>query len=252
MSIASLEDWEEALGGDPLLDLLADKDAPASFDAAYADEEWRRVFHRFAMSERCEENLDFMADVEDFDLHPTGGEAIQIYANWIQTDRVNIDSSTKADIEKVMSGEVEKPLNDYFKAAYSECWQLMKHGTYRSFVTAAATARIDIGKVDHDGAQAANQKALKSLEENATTSFWQEGDIVLIDGASHPRINRMAIERARGLRASARGDQPNGVVKMVSKGGLTSSGKILVTGCTNREAFREQVADFSKKEVVFA
>jgi hypothetical protein len=112
--------------------------------------------------------------------------------------------------------------------------------------------RIDISTIDRDLAQTANQKALKSLEEDATTSFWQEGDIVLIDRDSHPRKNRMAIERARGLRASARGDQPNGIIKMVSKGGLTSSGKILVTGCTNREAFRAQVAGFSKKEVVFA
>jgi hypothetical protein len=138
MSIAKLEDWERELAGDPLLDLLADNDPPGLFDDAYADEDWRSVFRRFATAEFCVENLDFMGDVEDFDRHLDATHAVQIYTTWITSGQLNLDSSTKADIDDAMSGAVDKQLNDYFKAAYDHCFQLMKHDTYPRFKLAAA------------------------------------------------------------------------------------------------------------------
>ncbi|MGH9247555.1 MAG: putative adhesin [Acidimicrobiales bacterium] len=104
--------------------------------------------------------------------------------------------------------------------------------------------------IDWNWVQGANEQILKGTDPGGTLSYWQASGGLLI-GNEQPESYRMAFEAQRGEQG-ATGNKPNGEIEVVSRGSLTSRGKIRVTGSYDENSFETELRKFSKKEIHFS
>lgn len=100
----------------------------------------------------------------------------------------------------------------------------------------------DDGLLEYDvaAADARNQAVLKALDDGEETYFLQGGPVVLIgDGHDNAAIRALYVQ-----------DYEQGSIR-ITKGGMLSSGKLIVTGCPDEAAFEEAIGRISDKSVEF-
>ena len=114
-------------------------------------------------------------------------------------------------------------------------------GSYLSSMTVDRVKRAVVDKW--------NEVALKALPEKEETSFYEFGDLVIIDAkqAGQPylewavseqlKMNEMLVGRTK--------------IIMTKKGGVFDVGEIKATGVSNRSSFEEAIKRVSKKKVVY-
>jgi hypothetical protein len=107
---------------------------------------------------------------------------------------------------------------------------------------------VDLADIDAATVKSMNDAVLKDLRAGQSVPFWQAGGQLILGGMQSAAW-RMAIERANGL--DPNGEQGNGLVTMVSRGGALSSGKISVSGKYDRDAFKSAIREFSNKDIDF-
>jgi hypothetical protein len=107
---------------------------------------------------------------------------------------------------------------------------------------------VKLADIDAATVKSINEAVLKDLPADQSLPYWQNGPYLILGGMQSAAW-RMAIERANGLNPD--GDQGNGLVTMVSRGGALSSGKISVNGKYERDAFKSAIREFSNKDIDF-
>lgn len=107
---------------------------------------------------------------------------------------------------------------------------------------------VDLADIDAVTVKSINEAVLKDLRAGQSAPYWQTGAWLIL-GGTQSAAWRMAIERANGLDPD--GDQGNGLVTMVSRGGALSSGKISVSGKYDKDAFKSAIRQFSNKDIDF-
>ena len=103
-----------------------------------------------------------------------------------------------------------------------------------------AYSRENLLEYDVAAADARNQAVLKALDDGEETYFLQGGSIVLIgDGHDNAAIRALYVQNY--VQGSLR----------IKKGGMLSSGKLIVSGCPDEATFEEAIGRISDKTVEF-
>jgi hypothetical protein len=111
---------------------------------------------------------------------------------------------------------------------------------------------ITVDEIDWSMVQGVSEKAIKDAPDGGQVPFWQlPTGQVLIGGPLQPETYRKLIELVRDGEPNPTGNAPNGTIK-VTKGGLTSKGKLEVAGATDEDTMTSWIGSFSDKKIVFA
>ena len=136
--------------------------------------------------------------------------------------------------------------------AYPDLASMMS-GTGDATSAEAQTARfgMTVDEIDWTMVQGISEKAIKDTPDDGDVEFWQlPTGQVLIGKNQQPETYRKLIELVRDGEANPTGNVPNGTIT-VTKGGITSSGKLDVTGATDEATMAAWIGEFSDKKVRF-
>jgi hypothetical protein len=186
-------------------------------------------------------------------------------------------SGTKADDLRAAyeQGKFVRQAREYLEKAGSENFVLYVNrldSTYRTMLeaypdlaealkveadplsAASQSARfgITVDEIDWSMVQAVNEKAIKDAPDGGDVAFWQlPSGQVLIGKDEQPETYRKLIELVRDGEANPSGNQPNGTIT-VTKGGITSRGRLRIRGATDEQTMRSWISAFSDKSMTFA
>ncbi|MGH9117727.1 MAG: hypothetical protein ACRD0A_07560 [Acidimicrobiales bacterium] len=107
-----------------------------------------------------------------------------------------------------------------------------------------AGATFTVDQIDWDFVRRLNEYVLKNAEPGTKLDFLQLGEqVMILDDDATPPTYQDAFYEARAVLGS---------IDVRSRGGLTSRGRIVVTGASDEDAFEAHIRQFSKKSIEFA
>lgn len=110
---------------------------------------------------------------------------------------------------------------------------------------------ISVAEIDWAIVQGVNADAVKNTDDKASVPFWQLPTGEVLIGRDQPEVYRKLIELVRDGNAEPTGNVPNGQIK-VTKGGITSKGRLDVTGASDTATMKSWLEAFSDKKIGFA
>ena len=264
---------------DPWMVQLLKDGLPPEFEQMQADAKWWAVLTKWAELSFVLENINFLDQTTAFTVSRNLTMAPDIYNEYIVVgapSQVNINEKLIGPIREAI--EEDEPDVEMFDEAVKEVITLTKNGTYKDFLADCRKARPELlaedepeeeeaeepaaevakeigdpklraltrDKIDMAVVDNFNKTALTDLVVGASMTFYQSGDLVIIQtamGEDQPYVKWIKMQ----------GDVTTGAnVTKTAKAGAFSSGTFTVSGARDKDAFKKAVARVSKAKIVFA
>ena len=269
-SLEETKDWHDK--AEPwMINLIKSTPRPASLEACQRDPDWWRLFAFICKENFCLNNVEFLDKVDEWrraGSDVTKGE--DIYLEFISHDglkEVNLKSQNFNPLKEIFE-EGEAANVEMFDNAYDEIFMMVEMDTYKGYagildnlrdeflledmpdapkeieapvVQEMTRDRVDMAVVDNF-----NKVALTDLPLGASTSFYQVGDLVIVEaGMGEDQPYMKWIRRQAGVTQGAS-------ITNTAKGGAFSSGTLTVSGAGDKDLFKKAILRVSKKKVVFS
>jgi len=102
-----------------------------------------KEFKQYLQSQYCDENMDFLQEVNEFKAHPSKEKAEEIIKKFILTDsprQVNVSEIIRANVEKSIG---ESQLNVHiFDTTFREIHELLRKDAFQRFVSIQSSSNI--------------------------------------------------------------------------------------------------------------
>jgi hypothetical protein len=263
-------EWRQK--GEPwMIELIKVSPMPSTVEACQRDPQWWRIFGFIAEQNYCSENVEFLDKVDEYSRAGNLGMAVEIYDRYVKDSaekQVNLPSHVLRPLQEIFDegqGVLADPQT--FDDAYEEVRKLFERDTFATYsrlwdalrdeflladkpeapkkISAPVKQEITRQQVDDAVVDNFNKTALKDLPLGASTSFYQVGDLVIIEagmGEDQPFM--------KWIRAQP-GVTQGAAISKTANSGAFSSGTYTVRGAGDKDLFKRAVAKVSKAKIVF-
>jgi hypothetical protein len=236
--------------------LAAAGNPPGSIEGVLGDPGWATVYMRWA-DEYC-------LTVQDVDLQSASqmivsmheGQTLQqLWDKYASPDSgenlqiENHDAQLHTDFDNAVRGQGDAEdvqgrlwnylvgyLRQYYDPFVADVDQLV------GVSDPQVAGHIDPRDFDQSVIDGVNEHNLKQMQDpGSVISFFQARELVLIGDGFPMEYVRYAANAGSG-----------GTITIVSRGGIGSTGEILVEGASDQDRFKEAIRRFSKKKITFA
>lgn len=264
MPFETLDEWKAYASSD-VLEVIRQGVPPSTWDEC-RNTQWEKVLVFFCENTYCVENLNFLWAVKEYRSSPGVVKAEDIVETVIYGDQpLNLYSDSSAPIDEWYKDEdhqlkvdlfdqAEREVVDSFAGMYSHFQSVVTKAHQELLEEADRASRpdhpandISLETIDMSIVDDWNQRALKALDVDDITNFYQHEEFVII---KHPTENGQPYWDWAGTQDWA---VAGATVQMAKKGTPFDPGKIKVVGVRSNESeyFEKAIARISKKKVSY-